>query len=158
MNAGDILKYGHLTVLRSIDGLPDSAWDVDGVCGVWSVKDIIGHLAAFEHVLVDVLNSFLGGPNTGYLGKFENQEFNDTQAALRHDRPFKDVLAEYNEMHEQVRALVPRIGTEKWREVGTLPWYGKEYALDDYVVYAFYGHKREHTAQIDKFRDTLKKK
>src|SRR5215831_3985265 len=156
MNAADILKYGHRTVMRSIDGLPDSAWDTGGVCGVWSVKDIIGHLAAFEHVLVDVLNSFIGGPNTGYLGKFETQEFNDSQAALRHDRPFKDVLAEYTDTHEQVRALVPRITPEKWREVGTLPWYGKEYALDDYIVYAFYGHKREHCAQIDKFRDTLK--
>lgn len=39
------------------------------------------------------------------------------------------------------------------REPGRLPWYGMEYALDDYLVYQFYGHKREHAAQIQAFRD-----
>ncbi len=59
MNARDVLKYGHLTVLRTIDGLPKADWETSGVCGYWSVKDLIAHLASFEHVLVDVLNSFL---------------------------------------------------------------------------------------------------
>jgi hypothetical protein len=38
---------------------------------------------------------------------------------------------------------------------GTLPWYGPEYALDDFIVYSYYGHKREHSAQINVFRDQL---
>jgi len=29
------------------------------------------------------------------------------------------------------------------------------YALDDFLVYAYYGHKREHSAQIAAFRDRL---
>jgi hypothetical protein len=32
-----------------------------------------------------------------------------------------------------------------------------EYSLDDYIVYSSYGHKREHGAQINVFKDTLKK-
>jgi hypothetical protein len=32
-----------------------------------------------------------------------------------------------------------------------------EYALDDYIVYAYYGHKREHSAQIAVFRDLVKR-
>jgi len=43
------------------------------------------------------------------------------------------------------------------RQAGTLPWYGLEYALDDFLVYAFYGHKREHSAQIAAFRDRLER-
>jgi hypothetical protein len=30
-----------------------------------------------------------------------------------------------------------------------------EYALDDFIVYQYYGHKREHCAQIAVFRDKL---
>jgi hypothetical protein len=30
MNAVDILKYGHLTVLQTLDGFPESAWDTPG--------------------------------------------------------------------------------------------------------------------------------
>jgi hypothetical protein len=41
MNAVDILKYGHQTVLRTLDGLPEAQWETGGVCGVWSVKKII---------------------------------------------------------------------------------------------------------------------
>jgi hypothetical protein len=33
--------------------------------------------------------------------------------------------------------------------------YGKEYALDDFVVYMYYGHKREHGAQVAGFHDRL---
>lgn len=38
MNVLDILKYGHLLVLKNLDGLPEAAWETGGVCGVWSVK------------------------------------------------------------------------------------------------------------------------
>jgi len=159
MNAADILKYGHLTVCRVIDGLPDTDWDIGGVCGVWSVKDIIGHLAAFEHMLVDVLNSFLGSGATPTLDQYRSDRgFNDVQAAARKDRPFREVLAEYNDTQAQVMDLVRRIPPETWRAVSTLPWYGAEYSLDDFIVYTFYGHKREHSAQIDVFRDGRRKK
>ena len=72
MNAVEILKYAHLTVLQTLDGFPASVWDTPGASGTWSVKDIIAHLAS-----------------------------------------------------------------------------------DDFLVYAYYGHKREHSAQTAAFRDRL---
>src|SRR5215213_291342 len=87
MNPQDILKYGHNTVCITIEGLDESHWNTGGVCGVWSVKDVIGHLGAYEHVLEEVLTGFLGGGATPYLDKFKaGYEFNDDQAALRKDR------------------------------------------------------------------------
>lgn len=70
MNAVDMLKYGQLTVLRALDGFPESAWETPGACGIWSVKEIIAHLASYEQVLVDVLTTFLGGGPTPYLTRF----------------------------------------------------------------------------------------
>jgi hypothetical protein len=58
MNAVDILKFGQQTVLHTIDSFPDSAWETTGACGVWSVKDIIAHLASYEQVLIEVLSTF----------------------------------------------------------------------------------------------------
>src|SRR5262245_58811 len=95
MNASDILKYGHLTVLRAVDGLPEPAWEAGGVCGVWSVKDIIAHLASYEHVLKEVLSSFQndsampssspGGSATPTLNAFvaPGGQFNDAEVARR---------------------------------------------------------------------------
>jgi hypothetical protein len=159
MNAADILKYGHLTVCRTIDGLADSDWETGGVCGYWSTKDIIGHLAAYEHVLEDLLGSFAGSTETPYLEQFKvSRGFNDEQAALRKEHSVQQVLGEYNDTQARVMLLAPTITPEVWRKAGTLPWYGMEYALDDFIVYSFYGHKREHSAQIAVFRDTLKQR
>jgi hypothetical protein len=47
MNVLDILKYGNLTLLKSVEDLPEEKWEVGGVCGVWSVKDIMAHLSSF---------------------------------------------------------------------------------------------------------------
>jgi hypothetical protein len=159
MNPFDIQKYGHLTVCNTIERLPDQNWETGGVCGVWSVKDIIGHLGAFEHILEEVLNGFLQGGSTPYMDQMAQvgpMQFNDLQADLRKNRSVQEVLGEYNDTQARVMQLVPQIPAETWRQAGTLPWYGMEYALDDYVVYAIYGHKREHCAQIDVFKDTLK--
>ncbi len=159
MNAVDILKYGHLTVCKTIDGLPEQDWQTGGVCGYWSVKDIIGHLASFEHVLVEVLSSFLEGGETPYLNQLNTvggQAFNDLESEKRKAWPVGVVLSEYNDTQAQTMELARRISAQTWTAVGTIPWYGAKYSLDDLLVYNYYGHKREHTAQIAVFRDGLK--
>jgi hypothetical protein len=157
MNAVDILKYGHLTVLRTVEDLPPDAWETGGVCGVWTTKDIIAHLASFEHVLVEILTSFLDGGDTPYLKDYTaGPEFNDAEVKKRKHLTAVQVLAEYNDTQAETMMLAARIPPETWRQNGTLPWYGAEYSLDDFIVYTFYGHKREHTAQINVFKDRLK--
>lgn len=160
MNAKDILHYGHETLLRTLDGLPEAEWETPNVCGWWSVKHIIAHLASFELVLIDVLNGFLGGGPTPCLDKFiaiGGQAFNDVEVAARQDKSPREVFAEYDEAQARARSLAAQIPADKFREPGTLAWYGMEYALDDLIVYQYYGHKREHTAQIAVFRDGLKR-
>ncbi len=142
MNATDILKYGQLTAHQAIEGFPETAWETPGACGVWSVKDIIAHLASYEEVLVDILSGFVGRHPTPSLDKFTELggQFNDSEVERRKGRTM---------------SLAERIRPEVFRHTGTLPWYGMEYALDDVIVYMYYGHKREHSAQIAAFRDRL---
>jgi hypothetical protein len=52
--------------------------------------------------------------------------------------------------------LITGISAEMRQRPGTLPWYGMEYALDDFIVYQYYGHKREHMAQVNVFKDFRK--
>jgi DNA-binding transcriptional LysR family regulator len=53
---------------------------------------------------------------------------------------------------------VAQLPPETLRQTGTLSWYGAVYALDDFLVYAYYGHEREHSAQIAAFRDHLRER
>lgn len=158
MNARDILHYGHDFVLRNLVDLPREHWDTANVCGWWSTKHIIGHLTSLEWMLAEVLQSFRGGGPTPYLAAHNADpgQFNDDQVGQRKDRPAGEVFDEYQAAHARTMELVAHIPAETLRQAGTLPWYGEPYALDDLIVYQYYGHKREHTAQINVFKDLLK--
>ena len=154
MNAQDILKYGHQTVLKALDGMPEEAWEVKGVVGVWSLKDVVAHLASFERVLAEILTSFQhDGQPTSTLEQFlSNPDFNNSQVALSKDKTPAEVLADYESWHNTVVALVQKLPATTFQQTGILPWYGPEYDLDDFLVYTYYGHKREHSAQIALFK------
>ena len=155
MNAVDILKYGHQTVLQTLNSFPATAWDTTGACGEWSVKDIISHLASYELVLVDILTGFIHKGQTPALDKFIEQggRFNDYEVNQRKVKTLQEVLQEFNETHAITMSLIPAIPAEVLRQNGTLPWYGMDYSLDDVIVYMYYGHKREHSAQVAAFQD-----
>ncbi len=160
MNPADVLKYGHHTFTTAFESIPQADWETGGVCGVWSVRDIIAHLASYEHLLEEILAPFAGVtmPTPTMERMASNyQDFNDLEVAARAGKSLAEIVAEYNDTATRTMTeLVPKIPPEKWREVGTIPWYGMEYSLDDYITYANYGHKREHAAQMNVFGDTLK--
>lgn len=158
MHAKDILKYGHQTILQTIDGLAEPDWNISGACGVWSVREIIAHLASFEHLLIDVFQGILDeNAPTATLERYteEGLKFNDKEVASRKDLTVAETWAEYKEAFQKSSKIFAQIPAEKYRQAGLLAWYGAEYDLEDFLVYTFYGHKREHGAQINAFRDIL---
>ena len=160
MNADDVLMYANKKVLSTIEDLPEEEWYTQGVCGWWSVRDIIGHLASYELLFVDAANSILepgaDTPTIDRLIELGGEKFNQEQVARRQNLKPREVLAEYTESQANVRALVKQIPIETRRTKGISAWYGQEYDLEDLISYTNYGHKREHCAQIAVFRDTLK--
>lgn len=148
MNPLDILRYGQRDIDGLIDRLDDATWD-EIALGTWTAKDLVGHLGAFEVRFVEILTVFLGEEPATDLLRAGNETFNDDQAAIRHDWPVDAIVAELRDAHRAAMGLVSRIPPERWREVGTIPWYGPEYALDDLIVYLMYGHKREHGPQLE---------
>jgi hypothetical protein len=154
MNADDVFRYGHLTVLGAIDGLPLEAWETPGVCGVWSSKDVIAHLASYELATGDAFAGVLGEEPTETLGLMlsRGEAFNDSQVEQRRGQSPAETLAEYTQAYERAANLLARIPAEQRRHTGLLPWYGAEYDLEDLIAYMSYGHKREHGGQIALFR------
>ena len=154
MDTHAILHYGHQTVRETLDAIPVEKWERGGVVGVWSVKDVIAHLASFEVVLVDVFQSLLDESPTPRLQEFFEQgdAFNDLQVAARRHLTPDQARAEYEEAYCQVMLRFEQLLPDLWSQRGTLPWYGNDYSLDDFIVYTFYGHKREHCGQIGLMR------
>ena len=147
MNAVDVLMYGQRTVLATIARYRPEDWDRIAL-GVWTSKDLLGHLGAFEVRFADVLATFVDAPLASDLMTADPRTFNDDQAAIRKDWTIEQVTDEFLAAHERVMTHARGVTPDRWREVGTIPWYGPEYSLDDLAVYQMYGHKREHDPQL----------
>ena len=148
MNVIDVLTYGQQDIEHLLDRLRATDWDVVAL-GVWTTKDLVGHLGAYEVRFADVLATFLDEPTTSDMIGADLATFNDVQAALRRDWPVDAVVGELRTANGRAMAFARRIASDDWSRVGTIPWYGPEYALDDLAVYTMYGHKREHGPQLD---------
>lgn len=136
-------------------GKPDKKlWEEPGACGEWSVKDILSHLTSFEIVLVDIFSSIIhAGAPTPHLDAMNKEKgYNEEEVKRRRGKSIQEVIEEYTAAHAKMMDLAEKIPPETFAKPGTIPWYGVQYSLDDLIVYMYYGHKREHCAQIDAFK------
>ncbi|MDH5605390.1 MAG: DinB family protein [Anaerolineae bacterium] len=158
MHAQDVVKYGHLWVLKHLKDLDEKDWAAPDVCGWWSTKDIIAHLISFEKLFCDVFEVALGGEPGPILTLFFSAgaaKFNDSQVELRTDKSVTEILDELANSQNKAAALLVNIPLKTHRKTGLFPWYGEEYDLEDMITYMHYSHIREHCAQIAIFRSSL---
>ncbi|MBK8136163.1 MAG: maleylpyruvate isomerase N-terminal domain-containing protein [Anaerolineae bacterium] len=158
MDALTIMFYGNKTLMDALNAVDTVDWDRPNVCGVWSVKDIVSHLAASELLTSDIFGLFTGAAEKPMFDRMAAAyaTWNDDTVAERRGLNAEQALAEYKTAYLEKMARAEVIGPELLAKSGTIPWYGESYSLDDYIVYGDYGHKREHAAQINVFRDLLK--
>ena len=158
MNAVDVFSFGQKSFLSSLKDIPEDKRRVKGVCGEWSVKDIVGHVGSYEEALAEFLSSWHDQSATPTLDRMNasHQAFNDEEIRKMAKMPYEELLAQLEDAHNVATENLKKIPAEKLREVGTIPWYGEQYSIEDLIVYLYYGHKREHAAQINVFKDNLK--
>jgi hypothetical protein len=148
LNPHDVIRYGDRTFRAAIRSLEPSDWS-RVTCGVWTPKDVVGHVTAIHLLGVSALAEFAGEeapPGDQELA--DDVDFNMDEAAKRAPWPVEDVVAEYERAAGELGRLGGLVDDETWRRVGTIPWYGDEYSLEDYVVYRVYGHIREHATHL----------
>jgi hypothetical protein len=148
VNPVDVLRYGQRTIDELVGRLRTDDWEAVAL-GVWTTKDLVGHLGVFEVRFADILAVNLGESPESNVLQVDYTTFNDDQAAIRSAWSVPDVLDEYRGAYDRVMRLAGRVPEARWTTVGTIPWYGPEYSLDDLLVYSMYGHKREHAPQLE---------
>lgn len=160
MHMHDIIKYGDMEIVKATSKIPHEFWDLPNACGTWSIKNIVAHLASYELLLIDSLSSLLDAtaptPTLNELFKL-GDAWNDAEVDKRKQLNPVDTYSDYVRNFGKSTELLQRLPAELATKSGALAWYGEAYDIEDFLVYAFYGHKREHSAQMNAFYDVLKR-
>ncbi len=119
--------------------------------GVWTIKDIIGHLSAWEQVMVDAMPLYAAG-RSDQVPQVDNFEtFNDQQAAARQTLPLSAILEESRSVRQQLVAASKGLTAEQWEQRVPFPWGGKGGVA--YGVAGLAEHEMEHVQAILSWRD-----
>ncbi len=107
-----------------------------GACGAWSVKDVLGHLAAYLRFWgAQVRGATTGVPPTPRdlfdvetlpegAGRWTPEEQNAAIHALYADLPPEVVLAKWREAFDLLTEGVATLGDEDVTQAGRFPWAG----------------------------------
>ncbi len=117
------------------------------VCGVWTLKDVLGHIADWEWVGVEGLRDMAAGrsPRVEYVADID--AWNQVHADARRDQPWKEVWADLHAAREAFLEVLDGMSeADLERRVFPFPW-GAEGTPRDWVR-VYVDHDREHARGV----------
>ena len=126
--------------------LPESEWTTRPVCGVWTLKDLVGHLTAWADVGAAALAQALEGetPHLKPIPDFE--AWNLEQAAQRTDLPWETIWQAYEASYQTLLAGVDELTAEQLSTEFDSPW-GPRLSLYRWLT-IWPLHEREHAVDV----------
>lgn len=158
MSATQTLENSHLMVIQALDDLPEPMWDMPGVSGEWSAKDIVAHLTSSELLLIDALQTVHGEKPSPYLLRWVNdlQAFNNEAIEARSYKTAQQVMNDYQDAQVRSTDALSSLPAELLEKKGTLAWYRSGEASIADLVEIFSRHAQQHCQQIVQFRASNK--
>jgi len=98
----------------AIAGLDDAALVEPGVVGEWSIKDLIGHVAAWEQLVIESAEQWRTGEAIPTPTWTSADEFNARDAARKSDWTLDAVRADAAETRHRLQAVLAQITDEEW--------------------------------------------
>lgn len=112
------------------------------VCGHWTLKDLVGHVADWEQVGVEGLRDMAAGrpPNIAYIPDID--AWNMRHAAARHDESWETCWEDLRDRRRQLLDVLREMDQAKLEESYIFPWGPRGTAYEWVRVFA--AHDREH--------------
>jgi uncharacterized damage-inducible protein DinB len=144
------LAKSRQTLHQAIEGLSEEEMTQPQVEGVWTVKDVLGHIASWEETCLEPLQRYADG------GPFEVEviedylAWNDEQAARKRDVPLDVVLDELATVRQGLVAAASRLSAQQWKQRVPCSWGGQGTIAE--VLDVFYQHELGHVRHIQRWR------
>ncbi len=139
-------------LLTAIEGLSDDAMLRPGVVRLWSVKDILSHLNAWESELVTALSQLDKPNHVPEIVKIDDiDEWNEEQYRASARRPLDVVMEDFNGVHKHLLKAVEALDDDTLENVRKFPWMEGE-PLWYLIAENGYWHEQEHAEEIRRWR------
>ncbi len=100
------LKEARQAFMSSIDGLSDEQLRMPGAAGLWSVKDVMSHLTAWESEVVTAFNQVQNKTIPHILKIDDIYEFNDEQYHISAARTVEVVRDDFTQVHKMLLQMI----------------------------------------------------
>ena len=148
----DELSSARREMLDALAGLTPEDMMITGVVGLWSVKDILAHLSAWESEVVTALNQVQNKRIPSILRIEDIDEWNDEQYRINLRRPLDVIQADFEGVHKMLGRMIQDFDERSLLDNRKYSWMEGEplwYLVEENVTL----HEREHAASIRAWRE-----
>jgi uncharacterized protein (TIGR03083 family) len=118
-----------------------------GAVGVWSVKDVLVHIAFWERYAVNMLQAISRGKTPDLLADDSTERNNASVVAQYYQRPLAAVISDWQEAREDLLEALEDLDDEALNDPNRFPWSIGRTLLDRIAGNSF-DHEQEHIEQI----------
>ncbi len=118
-----------------------------GAVGVWSVKDVLAHIAFWERHLVHVLRAAAHGETPDLDVEDATETCNASVVKQYYLRPLSAVIADWHAAREDLLDQLEGLSDEDLNDPDRFVWSGGRTLLDRIAANS-YAHEQEHIEQI----------
>lgn len=147
----DDLRAARANLQAALDGLSAEHMLRVGVVGIWSVKDVLAHLVAWEAELVTALSKLDVRRAPAIVEIEDIDEWNADQYRVNAPRPLEAVLADFHGVHKHLLAAIDDVDERILTDNRSFPWMEGE-PLSYLIAENATWHEEEHAADIRAWR------
>jgi uncharacterized damage-inducible protein DinB len=140
------LEAARRELLSAAARVPAEARASREVCGIWTLKDLLGHLADWEEVGVEGLRMMAQGRPPDVEEVTDIDGWNREHVAARRNQPWDQVSADLHETRSELAAVLKGMSEERIPRWYRFPWGARGTAYDWLVV--FVTHDRDHARDL----------
>jgi len=118
------------------------------ICPGWTIKEVIGHIAAWEIVIQKAILAFTAGDPPYFLREQDFDRFNQGAVESRAEWSLEQVLQEWKDIRMGLRKSIQALDLDLLEEELVLPW-GSERTLAE-LIEILGEHESEHMENIIK--------
>ena len=118
------------------------------ICPGWTIKEVIGHITAWEIVIHKAIRAFTAGDPPYFLREQDFDLFNQGAVEYRSAWPLDQVFQEWKDVRAVLRETILGLDPTLLGEELVLPW-GSERTLAE-LIEILGEHESEHLEQIHK--------